>query len=493
MLHKCHNYVLFYAIMFWVFLTDEAMLQEVDLCKSNNKKISIIYNLSTIDSPTNISVTVFSNFVTFDELFLACNHTYSSTEFLEFIPRKQIILNRKFGLDVFMNAANSSKIKGIILRNFKGIDLYQLSLIKHVKNIILSISYSRLDIYANGELITEENCNEITFESINRNSSMLPLMNSLVFNKVIYPKRLCPLMFRRSTILSMKFGEITDSLLTKNQLFFTFNESYSHIKVNKLIVLQFDVYYVSLTARMIDKYLFKTVQELKVTHVVKRIDGDLFVNFKQLKTIDFQIDNLKEFFHVDTKWMSKLNWNINIDLSNMSEWRDNLKRLMRMKFQFPKRYVSFDVIYEYPDEDICLFRYFPHNHMVYPILRPGKQLKCTCTIAWLQMYAYLYEPVVNLTDNYNLNYQNDHLFLLNLKYTFLFCSDTFRCDFKRLFNNCDRFSFQMASNSLKLNNDVDVYFLIKWLQFILLTILQPIFALLGIINNLLTIIVIMNK
>ena len=297
-------------------------------------------------------------------------------------------------------------------------------------------------------------------------------------------------MFRLSTIIVIKFGAITNSLLTKNQLFFSSN---SYSEINKLIVLQFDVYYVCLTEQTMDKRLFKNVCELKIYYVLKRISFDLFVYFEHLKNIDLQLDNLKEFLHADTKWMSTLNWYTNIDPYNISKVRENLNSLMRVKFQFLKRYVSFDVIYEYPDEDICLFRDFPHNHMVYPILRPGKQLKCTCTIAWLQMYAYLYEPVVNLTDNYNLNYQNDHQFLLKLNYTFLFCSDDFRCDFKRLLNNCDRFSFQMASNSLKLNNDVDVYFLIKWLQFILLTILQPIFALLGIINNLLTIIVIKNK
>ena len=76
-----------------------------------------------------------------------------------------------------------------------------------------------------------------------------------------------------------------------------------------MIVLQFDVYYVSLTAQTINKHLFKTIQELKINHVLKRIEVDLFAYFKQLKTIDFQLDNHKEFFQTDTKWMSKLNWN----------------------------------------------------------------------------------------------------------------------------------------------------------------------------------------
>ncbi len=42
-------------------------------------------------------------------------------------------------------------------------------------------------------------------------------------------------------------------------------------------------------------------------------------------------------------------------------------------------------------------------------------------------------------------------------------------------------------------NDRDVYFLIKWLQFILIVILQPLFCLLGILNNTLVIVVINNK
>jgi hypothetical protein len=42
--------------------------------------------------------------------------------------------------------------------------------------------------------------------------------------------------------------------------------------------------------------------------------------------------------------------------------------------------------YDYPDEDFCLFKYFPHSKLVFPIVKSNIELNCTCTIAWLIQY-----------------------------------------------------------------------------------------------------------
>ena len=70
-----------------------------------------------------------------------------------------------------------------------------------------------------------------------------------------------------------------------------------------------------------------------------------------------------------------------------------------MRFNYLKKEVSFDPIYEYPDEDVCLFKEFPHEHLVLPLIVSGKQLNCTCTLMWLQLNSHIYEGKVSFFSN----------------------------------------------------------------------------------------------
>ena len=42
--------------------------------------------------------------------------------------------------------------------------------------------------------------------------------------------------------------------------------------------------------------------------------------------------------------------------------------LIILRFNYLKKEVSFDPIYEYPDEDVCLFKEFPHERLVFPLI-----------------------------------------------------------------------------------------------------------------------------
>ena len=478
-------------INFWLGYSLLFALIKLRITNATCNSTPIANKYMSVKSASNFNMTLFSKFTTFAQLIPECNHTYNVTNWLAFYPSQRLLLDKSFDLGKMFETKALKSLNGLFLQNLKGIDIQLGRLFTHT-NIIFGMSYSRLDLFSNNEMIAAKNCDETTF---NNSQNFFSSFQGVAFNKVLYSTEICPLVFKNSPINGIKFADITNSFLTRNHLKFTPLIPGIELNVNDLTVLQLNVYYMSLDKQILHRQLFASVRELKITHVLLSIQFDLLSGFKRLKNIDFQIDNLKSFFHADTKWMSTLNSDINVDLGNVSEISANLKGLMRVKFQYPIRFVSFDTIYEYPEEDICLFRDFPHSHLVYPILKPGKQLKCTCTLAWLQMYTRFYESVANMTNDYSLNYEGSNEFMFfNVKKTFVFCSNTtVKCDFASLFTKCDRFSFEPASTILKLNNDVDVYYLIKWLQFVLLTILQPIFALLGIINNLLTIIVIKNK
>ena len=151
------------------------------------------------------------------------------------------------------------------------------------------------------------------------------------------------------------------------------------------------------------------------------IEPDLFAKFSSLKYIDLSLDNWREFFHRGNKWLLPLN--------------DTLVR-----FRLMKAHVSFDQIYEYPLEDICLFEKFPHQKRVLPIIVPGKDLTCTCTLKWLQINSSLFEAKLKSTNNYSLNYEDQNAiynyFLVYRTVYYKFCPESFACDFGELFSKC---------------------------------------------------------
>ena len=144
-----------------------------------------------------------------------------------------------------------------------------------------------------------------------------------------------------------------------------------------------------------------------------------------------------------------------------------------------KNVVSFDPIYEYPDEDFCLFNYFYTNQLLFPIIMPGTKLKCTCTLYFLEQNPRLHSDLLNSNDDYNFNYKAQ--FSGSSMSTYFFCDEHFnatQCEFDALFSKC------LANLKTKINtknamNDVDFYFQLKWLQYILFTIIQPVLSILG--------------
>ena len=98
--------------------------------------------------------------------------------------------------------------------------------------------------------------------------------------------------------------------------------------------------------------------------------SDLFRILKFIKEVDLEINNLVEFFHStsDNKWMSSINQHQFMDLSvykngtkypNKTESTEISSKMIVLRLQ--DRYDN----YEYPNEDICLFRHFPHNQLVF--------------------------------------------------------------------------------------------------------------------------------
>ena len=233
--------------------------------------------------------------------------------------------------------------------------------------------------------------------------------------------------------------------------------------------------YETLSPALLHKCLFKALFFIQLYGVVTSISPLTFKDFNSLKKVDIQVENFQELFHSGTTWMIYLNEKINV---NLNEINLDLTYMAIVRLRFPKNEVSFTRVYSYPNEDICLFKAFPHTHLVYALLEPGERLVCTCTLLWLQYYARLYDEKnkIKIINDYSLNYENNLI-------AYLFCDQMSlmmrECNFEARFNSCSLSETTIYTREKGGMNDVDVLFLIRWLQFILLTLLQPILCFMG--------------
>ena len=431
--------------------------------------------------------TFFKNFNSFSELILDCNKTYNISKTLVFFPTSNLLLDQSFRIDRLFERKQIDEIQIMKIGYLKGVDI-QLASFASKSNIVLGIYYSKLDAYSNGERISSTECNLNTY---NNSNNFFNSVGLLKLTQVRYPLYLCPFLFGDSKLIQIIFEDITNSFLTKNRL--NFNEvNRSDITMKHLIAAELKLVYEHLTSANFNRALFKRVKILTLSGVLTSIQRDLFEEFHFLKYISFQIENFRQFFHESqNKWMNHLNLNVNLNLTDLKSLKADHKMIM-LKFQYLKNFVSFTPIYDYPNEDICLFKDFPHERQVYPVIIPGRRLACTCTLVWLQKYYYLYKSEINDDMDYDRNYRDIlYTFIFEINSTFNFCpNQDLKCDFAGQFKKCQKDSIKKEVISV---NDTNILFLIKWFQFILLIILQPLFCSLGIVHNCLTILVIRNK
>jgi len=116
-------------------------------------------------------------------------------------------------------------------------------------------------------------------------------------------------------------------------------------------------------------------------------------------------------FSRKNKWLEHLNKHINVNLT------DSLKKnLPEAIFLTIYQMYSNVSVYNYPDEDFCFFRNFPHSKLVLPRLKPNFKSSCSCTEIFLIQYSYKFSKYSDyyadsVTTFYpNLQFYSDEMF-----------------------------------------------------------------------------------
>jgi len=96
--------------------------------------------------------------------------------------------------------------------------------------------------------------------------------------------------------------------------------------------------------------------------------------------LELELNNFQEFIQTIDDWMLSLNSNISVDLTLQTDIDKNKQNEMYIKLTDLKKQ------YTYSDKDFCLFKNFPHEKLVYPIINTKSDLECSCTLLWLLQY-----------------------------------------------------------------------------------------------------------
>ena len=396
------------------------------------------------------SLCFFENFSRFEDLQLDCNRTYDNiSENIAFLPRgPPLVIDKSFLLTKIVKKKRISDIHSVLLVNIAGIDLH--SAIVHPRSVsnlkkdyALNLFYSRFNVYNNGK--PELACTPSAFNSSVAN--FLTAFNSIFFRQVAYPSpSLCPLLFRNTDLDGLYFLDITNSFLLKNPLRFT------RLNVSKDFEMRmpyfehayFEFKYERLSLTTMDVHVFKNTVELFLHGILDNIEPSLFGEFARLKLVNFKVSNQRELFHRGNAWLPLLNSHIRVNTARVNDVRAKLIYRMALLLVDTTSYTSFKSVYTFPDEDLCLFRGFPHEHLVVPYVYTDKPLPiCTCTLKWLFTHVHAYEQLMeNVRQDIYIDYNGKDKYVLPSAY--VNCKQAFAtlsCDFSARFNNCKLATF----------------------------------------------------
>ena len=460
---------------------------------------------SKLSSSSDNKTVLIQNFDSFDELNFADCKKLVNLRVLFLIPNNPFLIDNSLNLFDLMYSLNYEyfykkisffKVKGF---NYKHYKQFTANYNAHE----IAIENGKFEFYINGTKITKELCKTENF------NSKFDLFGPILILNVDagFEKNTCPLVFKNTKLNRLSLSQISNSLILKNQLeFIDINQIELYNK--NLYYLNLGLAYESLTSKLLNKYAFKYINNIVIWGIVDSIETELFKNFKYLKLLCLNVQNLRKLLENNNKWLSYLNTNVKINLNNPSSFNyNNLKNSMVLeiiqKDQDQSSGSTFTRAYTYPDEDFCLFEHFPHNHLVLPVIISGVKLECTCTVLWLIQYSKYY-----YSNDYKLytvdEYTIDYTYVYGESYinhTIKFCfgnglkQKIQACNFEQRLNKCNRsdYKYESSGGIYTLDSDIQVLFLLKWLELVIFVFLQPAFCILGIITNILTILILLKK
>lgn len=326
-----------------------------------------------------------------------------------------------------------------------------------------------------------------------KNTSLFSNINYLNFYEgTIYSTKYCPYIFNNANISMLFLYRLFDNLVKSN--YPSFYETNTTIN-SSIELLLMHVYYLKLDNNIISESVFKKTKYLSITGIIESIHKEAFKNF-HLEYIHLRLYHLHEFLYKGFEYLSVIN--SDLDLKNETEIENYLKlkknRTVIVGFEILSKQFESEEIFK--DEDICLFDKFPHNRLIFPTVIPNvfKTLHCTCSLLWFMRYKSIYSKFYKMSDDpINLDIKGLDILSNYRRFSLpYFCAKSDICNFTDQLQKCH--GNELRNHSIEHKDyeyDVDYYLLI--FQYISQAILSPLFSILGIMINVISIKVLKNK
>ena len=227
-------------------------------------------------------------------------------------------------------------------------------------------------------------------------------MINIFFPDVSYTNPICPYIFLNTNLVNLGLYQITNSLIFKNRLRFM-NKSdeislAGGLNSNFLEYLELNLVFEELNGHLLSPHIFKSIKTLQITGSPFLLDENLFEFFVSIEFIFMSVDNLRNLFQQGLKWTHHLNSDLNVNIDDVFQLRQNSNQIKIIQFNqiFNRAFAT--NVYIYPDEDLCLFKTFPHKQLIIPSIYMYDEIKCSCTIIWLirNQRVHLNIPLTNV-------------------------------------------------------------------------------------------------
>ena len=202
--------------------------------------------------------------------------------------------------------------------------------------------------------------------------------------------------------------------------------------------------------------------------------------------ITFNTIKIRTLFHNGNGWLGYLRFSDKKSSLNKIYDFPNLLLILVNDYQ-PNTLTH---LYEYLDEDFCLFSNFPHEKLVYPLIQPGKNalINCSCTLLYLiknhNLYFYI-DKIINEIYPDGV----DDLANVYCKHKLL----EHKCDFSSRLSKCNKSNFNLITDySFDLTLNVNLELIFNLLEYIIIVILNPGLSFFGILTNLLVMLIVNN-
>lgn len=294
---------------------------------------------------------------------------------------------------------------------------------------------------------------------------LLSFINTLTVGKNF--GKMCTFYFKDVEINKLELENMIDTFVKREVIYFERAESFKNLKLNSNVyIIDFvNAYNIRIDASLVNQDIFSSLTCICVSGQINMIDGSIFKSFAQINTLDLKLDGEQQFWHSsNNKWLSSLNV---IALNESKMPATNLMFNLYLK----------KGIYQYPDEDICLFKH----------LNPKQLVKTE-----LKLFDVSFpDPTCTLIHLYSNN-------LPEFKRQFVFKNSSFKnfsilCKNKSIEERCQHEQFlKLNFNFFKELTEKDLLYLFDTIEFIGPVLVLPIVSFIGFILNILVIIVILK-